>query len=125
MPPVHPPVRGYFAFPGLDEPACRGKGHILRPHAEGQLPPVWARHPEPAVTEAGPVRGPVEQVDRGAPEMQTDRAAARSGVHFVRGSGLKDTPPTEQPDAVGQGQRFDRVVGYMDYCEPELLAKQE
>ena len=60
----------------------------------------------------------------GPPEMQTDRAAARSGVNFVRGSGLKYTPPTEQPDAVGQGHRFVRVVGYMEYCEREPPLKQ-
>ena len=33
-----------------------------------------------------PVAGAVDQVDRRPPEMQTDRAAARSGVHFVRGA---------------------------------------
>src|SRR5262245_59920153 len=125
MPPVHPTVRGDFAFAHLDEPILRREGNVLRPDAQRHGPPVRAWDLEPPVGEAGPVRGPVEEIDRWAPEMQPDRAAARPGVHFVRGSGLKDTPPTEQPDAVGQGQRFDRVVGYMEYCEPGLLAKQE
>src|SRR6476646_1879385 len=100
MPPVHPTVRSNLAFPDPDEPILRPEGDVLRPDAQRHGPPVRARDPDPPVGEAGPVRGPVEEIDRRAPEMQTDRAAARAGVHFVRGSGLKNTTPTEQPDAV-------------------------
>lgn len=86
---------------------------------------VRARHPQPIL---GPelviLRNSLDQIDRGTPKMQTDRAVARSGVHFFRSSGLKYSPFTKQPDAVGQGHRFVRVVSYMDYCECEPPLKQ-